>query len=173
MSSFSWTTFRRRRRRLDLRPSPLQILLGSAFVGFLYLFYVFAVPQLYRFRFRRDLGWYDLGAYGFGPSRSYISFGYESPVVEITSIEDNDGTACDSRYTFFAPRGDSVAQPGPMILDSDGELVWMKHNWETTQDFRVQRYEDEDYLTYWEGGQVEGRGYGSWYMVSPSTSSDI
>ncbi|KAL4905438.1 hypothetical protein BDW74DRAFT_185001 [Aspergillus multicolor] len=115
--------------------------------------------------FSMDCGhdWYDLGLYGFGPSRSYVTFENESPLVEIT--ESDNGTGCDSRYTFLAPRGDSVAQEGPMILDFQGELVWMKHNWETTHDFKVQRYRGQDYLTYWEGSQVEGRGYGSWYML--------
>ncbi|KAL4804751.1 ASST-domain-containing protein [Aspergillus unguis] len=110
-----------------------------------------------------DLGWYDLGAYGFGPSRNYVSFELESPLLEIT--ESSNGTGCDDRYTFFAPRGDSVAHEGPVILDADGELVWKQHNWETTHDFKVQRYQGEDYLTYWEGSQVESRGYGSWYML--------
>jgi hypothetical protein len=130
-------------------------------VSLLYLFDVFAVPQLLRFRFRLDLSLYDLGFYGFGPSRSYVSFEYESPMVEITEW----GSGCDPRYTFLAPRGDSVAHPGPVILDADGELVWMKYNWDTTQDFKVQRYNGADYLTYWEGTEMESRGYGSWYMV--------
>ncbi|KAL5041385.1 hypothetical protein BDW71DRAFT_217888 [Aspergillus fruticulosus] len=107
--------------------------------------------------------WYDLGAYGFGPSRGYVSFQYESPLMEIT--QSDNGTGCDAWYTFLAPRGDSVAHEGPMIFDSRGELVWMKHNWDTTHDFKVQRFRGQDYLTYWEGSQVEGRGYGSWYML--------
>ena len=54
-----------------------------------------------------------------------------------------------------------------MILDAQGELVWMKHNWEITQDFKVQRYQGQNYLIYWEGDEIEGRGQGSWYMVRP------
>ncbi|EAW12330.1 arylsulfotransferase family protein [Aspergillus clavatus NRRL 1] len=130
-------------------------------VSLLYLFYVFAVPQLLKFRFRLDLSPYDLGLYGFGPSRSYKSFEYESPLVEITEW----GAGCDPRYTFLAPRGDSVAYPGPLILDADGELVWTKYNWATTQDFKMQRYNGSDYLTYWQGTEIESRGYGSWYML--------
>lgn len=126
-----------------------------------YLFCTFAWPQILRFRFRSGLSWYDLGWYGFGPSRGYVSFGYESPRVEIERWDPE----CDSRYVFIAPRGDSVPYAGPMILDSRGELVWMKHNYEITQDFQVQHYRGKDYLTYWEGEQVESRGWGSWYMV--------
>jgi hypothetical protein len=48
----------------------------------------------------------------------------------------------------------------------------MKHNWGTTHDFKVQRFQGQDFLTYWEGEQVEGRGYGSWYMVSSLTRNN-
>ncbi|EPS29320.1 hypothetical protein PDE_04269 [Penicillium oxalicum 114-2] len=121
----------------------------------------FVGPQLQRFRFRSDLSWYDLGIYGFGPSRSYVSFEEESPLVEFSP---KDAT-CDPRYTILAPRGDSIAHPGPMILDARGELVWMKYNLGTTQDFRIQQYKGQNYLTYWQGGEEDGRGCGSWYML--------
>lgn len=86
-----------------------------------------------------------------------------SPIVEISQY--NSG--CDPGLTFLAPRGDSIAYPGPMILDAQGNLVWMKHNLNITQDFKVQRYRGQDYLTYWEGEEIDGRGEGSWYMVCP------
>ncbi|RAK99953.1 arylsulfotransferase family protein [Aspergillus ibericus CBS 121593] len=157
----SWTRTHSCASRLRSRLSFLHVVTVGAVISLCYLFYTFAVPQLHRLQLRTDLSWYDLGLYGFGPSRSYVSFEYESPAVQISEWE----SGCDSRYTFFAPRGDSVAQPGPMILDSKGELVWMKYNWDVTQDFKVQRYQDTDYLTYWEGGETEGRGYGAWYML--------
>ncbi|GLA19044.1 hypothetical protein AnigIFM62618_006706 [Aspergillus niger] len=157
----SWTSALSRANRLRSRLSALHVVTVGAIISLSYLFYTFAVPQLNRLRLRADLSWYDLGLYGFGPSKSYVSFDYESPAVQISEWE----SGCDLRYTFLAPRGDSVAQPGPMILDSKGELVWMKYNWDVTQDFKVQRYQDTDYLTYWEGGETEGRGYGAWYML--------
>lgn len=141
---------------------PLQwIALILATIGGLIVFYVFAVPQLLRFRFRADLSWYDLGAQGFGPEQSYISFDQESPIMEVTPPH----AKCDPRYTFLAPRGDSIAHPGPMILNPAGELVWTKWNEGMTQDFKMQRYKDEDYLTYWQGDNSDGYGRGSWYMV--------
>ncbi|KAK4862892.1 hypothetical protein LT330_003025 [Penicillium expansum] len=132
-----------------------------AAIGGLVVFYVFAVPQLLRFRFRAGLSWYDLGVQGFGPDRNYISFDQESPIVETTP----PNAECDPRYTFLAPRGDSIAHPGPMILNSAGELVWTKWNGGTTQDFKLQRYKGEDYLTYWQGDTADGYGRGSWYML--------
>lgn len=132
-----------------------------AALGGLVLFYLFAVPQLRRFRFRAGLSWYDLGLHGFGPSQSFVSFDEESRIVEISP----PGAQCDPRYTFLAPRGDSVPHEGPMILDARGELVWMKHNWGTTQDFKVQRYKGQDYVTFWQGDEEDAHGRGAWYMV--------
>jgi hypothetical protein len=159
MSSWTWTSSNAHRSRLRL--SSCHVATAGVVASLLYLFFIFAVPQLQRLRFRTDLSRYDLGLYGFGPTRGYVSFDYESPIVEITESE----SGCDQRYTFIAPRGDSVPQAGPMILDAQGNLVWMKYNWETTQDFKIQHYRGEDYLTYWEGREIESRGYGSWYMV--------
>ncbi|KAJ5928219.1 hypothetical protein N7466_007175 [Penicillium verhagenii] len=130
-------------------------------LGGLVLFYLFIVPQLLRFRFRLGLSRYDLGFSGFGPTQTYLSFDEEAPIVEISPA----GAKCDQRYTFLAPRGDSVRHPGPMILDAQGELVYKKYNWGTTQDFKVQHYKGEDYLTYWQGDEEDGHGRGSWYML--------
>ena len=139
----------------------VRLLAVGTVVSLLYLFYLFVLPQLLKFRFRSDLSRYDLGLYGFGPTRGYASFDYESPVVEISQSD----AECDPRYTFLAPRGDSIPHPGPMILDAAGNLVWMQPNTDITQDFRLQRYQGEDFLTYWEGKEVDGRGDGSWFMV--------
>lgn len=153
----SWLRNDRPHIRFPLR----WIALILAAIGGLIVFYVFAVPQLLRFRFRAGLSWYDLGGQGFGPDQSYISFDQESPIVEVTPPD----AKCDPRYTFLAPRGDSIAHPGPMILNPAGELVWTKWNGGTTQDFKMQRYKGEDYLTYWQGDTADGYGRGSWYML--------
>ncbi|CAG8893441.1 unnamed protein product [Penicillium egyptiacum] len=150
-----------RNDRLPTRFPFRWVALILAAIGGLIVFYLFAIPQLLKFRFRAGLSWYDLGVQGFGPDRHYISFDQESPLVEITP----PGAKCDPRYTFLAPRGDSIAHPGPMILNPAGELVWTKWNGGTTQDFKVQRYKGENYLTYWQGDTDDGYGRGSWYML--------
>ncbi|OGE52880.1 hypothetical protein PENARI_c009G00103 [Penicillium arizonense] len=149
-----------RGNRLNYLPIRWIALLVAALGGAI-VFYIFAVPQLLRLRFRAGLSWYDLGAQGLGPTKDYVSFDQESPIVEISP----PGAQCDPRYTFLAPRGDSVAHPGPMILDSAGELVWTKWNGGTTQDFKVQRYKGEDFLTYWQGDTDDNYGRGLWYML--------
>lgn len=151
----------RKGNSLDARMPVRQLAVVFAVASLFYLLYTFVVPQILRFRFRGDLSWYDLGLHGFSPSRTYVSFRYTSPVVEISQY----GSGCNPGLTFIAPRGDSIPHPGPMILDARGDLVWMKHNLNDTQDFKVQRYRGRDYLTYWEGEDVDGRGRGTWYMV--------
>lgn len=154
----SWPSRGDRPRKLTLRRCIPALV---AAVGALVLFWIYALPQLARFRFRAGLSWYDMGWYGFGPSRNYVSFHEQSPVIEISPAD----AQCDQRFTFLAPRGDSVVHPGPMIMDAQGELVWMKNNWGTTQDFKVQRYKGEDFVTYWQGDEEDGHGRGLWYMV--------
>ncbi|KAJ5547676.1 hypothetical protein N7513_004910 [Penicillium frequentans] len=154
----SWLGRSDRPHKFGSRRSFTALLLALG--GFI-LLYLFVLPQILRFRFRFGLSRYDLGFYGFGPSRTYHSFDEESPIVEISPA----GAKCDQRYTFLAPRGDSVKHPGPMILDAQGELIYKKYNWGTTQDFKVQHYKGEDYVTYWQGDEEDGHGRGSWYML--------
>jgi hypothetical protein len=128
----------------------------------LFLLYVFIAPHFVKIRFRWDLGWYDVGLYGFYPTQNYVSFDYVSPRVEVLRWDPR----CETGFIFLAPRGDSIAHPGPMVLNSDGDLVWMREIHAVTQDFRVQQYRGEDYLTYWAGDEIAGYGRGSWHMVT-------
>ncbi|KAJ5646388.1 hypothetical protein N7490_002760 [Penicillium lividum] len=154
----SWLGRSDRPHKLGPRRLLPALLLG---IGGFILFYLVVLPQILRFRFRYGMSRYDLGFSGFGPSRTYHSFEEEAPIVEISPA----GAKCDQRYTFLAPRGDSVPHPGPMILDAQGELIYKKYNWGTTQDFKVQHFKGEDYVTYWQGDEEDGHGRGSWYML--------
>ncbi|CRG86537.1 Neuronal cell adhesion molecule [Talaromyces islandicus] len=101
-----------------------------------------------------ELSWSDLGL---SPSmRRYVSFDLESPVPTFVQSD----ARCEPGYIFFTPGGQS-----PMILDSHGDLVWTVHSSAATQNFRVQRYRQQDYLTYW-AGKPFGPGY--YYMLDSS-----
>lgn len=104
--------------------------------------------------------WYDAGFYGAYVGQHYRSFDLVSPRVNFHSRQ-----SCDPDYTFLSPRGDSVPSPGPMILDANGELVWMEDTWGQAMDFRVQRYEGLDYLTFWRGTDSGTHGLGTYLMV--------
>ncbi|KAH7061254.1 ASST-domain-containing protein [Macrophomina phaseolina] len=108
--------------------------------------------------------WYDQGLYGAYPWRDYVSFGLASPRVNVLE----ESVQCDPGYVFLEPRGRSVSSPGPMILDSDGNLVYMEDRYGEAMDFRPQKYRGDDYLTFWSGTDDGTHGRGSYYMLDSS-----
>ncbi|KAF7167011.1 hypothetical protein CNMCM6106_002591 [Aspergillus hiratsukae] len=71
----------------------------------------------------------------------------------------------DGQYTLIAPRGAAVPDPGPMIIDQDGHLVWTKH-YGQTYNVNVYSYKGHDYLTFWVGNDgIVGHGDGTYYML--------
>ncbi|KEY71818.1 hypothetical protein S7711_09026 [Stachybotrys chartarum IBT 7711] len=108
--------------------------------------------------------WYDWGYYGAFPRRSYESFGAESPRPALVATDPR----CDDGYTFVEPRGHYVYTPGPVMLDNAGELVWMNTEWGQAMDVKVQRYRDEDYITFWHGTDSGTFGTGSYIMLDES-----
>ena len=62
---------------------------------------------------------------------------------------------------FLAPKR-AGAQAGPLIVDNRGETVWSapQTGTDVAADLRVQTYEGEPVLTWWEGQSAEGRGGG-------------
>src|SRR6202042_3997979 len=76
------------------------------------------------------------------------------------SITKNDkGTA--PGYIFLGPQEGPVSD-GPMIVGSDGHLVWYKPlpRSEVATDVRVQTYQGKPVLTWWQGGWNAGVGRG-------------
>jgi hypothetical protein len=64
-------------------------------------------------------------------------------------------------YIFLAPQSGPV-QDGPMIIDSEGHLVWFKpvpRN-DVVTDFRVQTYNGQPVLTWWQGSWNASVGRG-------------
>lgn len=105
--------------------------------------------------------WYEAGLYGAYIEQNYKSFDLAPPAVNFIQRDPR----CDQSYTFLEPRGMSVPSPGPLILDADGELVWMEDSYGQAMDFRVQRYRGDDYLTFWIGTDSGTHGFGSYVMV--------
>lgn len=101
--------------------------------------------------------------YGYYPYRSYQTTDLISPQFR-TLV---DSPQChDDRYVFFTPRGYSISAPGPMIVDSHGDLIWAKSTGGQAYDLTVQEYKGEKYLTYWVGDdRIRGHGAGDYYMV--------
>jgi hypothetical protein len=110
----------------------------------------------------------DNGTYGYYPIRVYATAdGIASPQ---TNFLQWDPRCDDGLFYFITPRGWGIPDPGPMILDSRGDLVWAKHFDNKfggqAYDFMVQEYQGQDYLTFWLGDdRIRGHGAGSYYMV--------
>ncbi|KAI1343450.1 Arylsulfotransferase-domain-containing protein [Xylariaceae sp. FL0016] len=109
---------------------------------------------------------YDWGYYGFFPQIQYKTFDLSSPLLNFPQWDER----CDDGYYLIAPKGKIVSKPGPMILDSRGDLVWADDKYGIVTDLKVQPYKDELYLTFWSGphGTFSGYGRGLYYMLDSS-----
>lgn len=105
--------------------------------------------------------WYNVGLFGLFPTQNLNSFEIDSPVVDLFQWDPR----CDYGYVFLGPRGRSVTNPGPVILDARGNVVWIGTQFDQATDVKVQRYRGQDYLTFWSGRDDSIHGYGSYYMV--------
>lgn len=106
-------------------------------------------------------GWlYDRGLFGSYPSAQYQSFGAGSPQLNHV-VKDS---RCDDGLVFLTPQGHSVGAPGPMILDNDGNLVWVQTSWGSAADLKVQKIGEQSYITFWHdqpssvGNSGDGQG---------------
>src|ERR671920_1344865 len=84
------------------------------------------------------------------------------PAIEITAQAQDTAPG----YIFVAPKK-GAGQDGPMIVDDQGQLVWFSKNRYAT-DFRVQTYQGEPVLTWWEGKVVAGHGVGEYVIFDGS-----
>ncbi|KAH8803387.1 ASST-domain-containing protein [Xylogone sp. PMI_703] len=113
------------------------------------------------------LSWsaFDLGLYGIYPTRQYVSSKFSSPSVKISQWDDR----CNNNaYIFLTPRGSAVSDPGPVMLDARGNLVWMETQFGQVMNFQVQRYRGNDYLTFWCGTGLAVDTNGSYYLLDSS-----
>src|SRR5215208_5051437 len=84
------------------------------------------------------------------------------PAIEITAQAQDTAPG----YIFVAPKK-GAGQDGPMIVDDQGQLVWFSKNRYAT-DFRVQTYQGEQVVTWWEGKVVAGHGVGEYVIFDHS-----
>ncbi|KAI2887513.1 hypothetical protein CBS63078_4526 [Aspergillus niger] len=108
--------------------------------------------------------WYDLGFLGPHPTLKYESFDQESPEVNVLRWDPR----CEEGYVFLSPRGHSYPDPGPLVYDNQGNLVWIEREFGQIMDLKVQHYMGEDYLTFWAGDDDGTRGLGQYYMLNSS-----
>ncbi len=99
----------------------------------------------------------------YGRTRGDVLHFHSRPdLVPAAVTVDKNSRATAPGLLFVAPQYGPV-QDGPMILGSHGNLVWFKRmsGDDFANDFRVQRYRGRPALTWWQGYQVLGTGYGT------------
>ena len=73
---------------------------------------------------------------------------------------------CAHGYTLLSLRGTMVdPKPAGIMIDRNGDLVWMDESFGYVMNLKVQEYKGEQYLTFWSGKFGEGFGLGTYYMV--------
>lgn len=105
--------------------------------------------------------WYDLGIFGAHPTLDYKSFDIKAPELNVVRWDPR----CEPGYVLLSPRGHFYPEPGPLIYDSEGELVWIERKYGMIMDLNVQQYRGEQFLTFWVGHDDGTRGEGVYYMV--------
>lgn len=115
----------------------------------------------------------DKGAYGSYPVRKFYSSDIEVPKLNYLKWSPECATKND--FYFITPKGWKVSNPGPMVLDHTGELVWAQHFDNEfggqAYDLMVQEYLGEKFLTFWLGDdRIRGHGAGHFHMVSGTSN---
>lgn len=108
-----------------------------------------------------EVFFYDLAVFGAYRTQNYVSFDLTSPRGVAAQWSDQ----CDDGYLFFGPNGKSVESPGPVILDSQGGLIWMSDEYDVATNVQVQRYKGQDFLTFWAGHKKGSLGQGATFML--------
>ncbi|RDW75600.1 hypothetical protein BP5796_06421 [Coleophoma crateriformis] len=111
------------------------------------------------------LSWsaYDLGLYGISPTQHYVSTAFTSPQMNI--LQWDARCERDGAYVLISPRGYQVENPGPIMLDNRGNLVWTETRFGQVTNLQVQQYRGESYLTFWAGASYGPHSNGSYYML--------
>lgn len=104
---------------------------------------------------------YEYGVLGAHPTTTFRSFDIAPPEVNVLKWDSR----CEDGYILLSPRGHFYPEPGPLIYDDRGNLIWIEREYGMVMDLNVQRYQGEDFLTFWVGEDDGVRGLGSYYMV--------
>lgn len=107
---------------------------------------------------------YEYGVFGAHPTTQFRSFDIAPPEVNVLKWDPR----CEDGYILLSPRGRFYPEPGPLIYDNHGNLVWIERDYGMVMDLNVQKYRGEDFLTFWVGEDDGVRGLGSYYMVYSS-----
>ncbi len=100
------------------------------------------------------------------------------PQMQVTDLQSDaaDGYVLITPSAVPTARGVTLAtqiaeglgQPGLMVLSGAGQLVWFKPSTVLATNLQVQTYRGERVLTYWEGAEGAGMGFGTGHILDSS-----
>lgn len=91
------------------------------------------------------------------------------PLIDVsTSGPAGQEAVSDRDPMLLAPKGDEAPLTGLLIVDADGDPVWVSPLADNSYDFRVQRYRSEPVLTWWRGDSERGTGEGEFVIMDDS-----
>ncbi|KAK4705104.1 arylsulfate sulfotransferase, partial [Phenoliferia sp. Uapishka_3] len=128
-------------------------------------------------RFHDDA--YIAGFRGLAPTQKYHSIDLRPPELNIFATQPpspppnpNGTTAANSSQpllTFLGYRGSNAEQPGPMIIDDDGELVWYGPEYGGVLNVERHTYLGQDVFSFYTGTeQYPGFGNGQFNILNAS-----
>lgn len=109
-----------------------------------------------------DVDLFETGIYGAYPEKDYVSAGHRSPRANVVQW---DSTCDDGGLVLLTLDGESVSNPGPMIVDMRGNLVWKSDDFGMSMNTKIQTYRGQDYITFWSGDKLQESGLGRYYML--------
>lgn len=113
--------------------------------------------------------WYDWGLLGISPSKNYQSF----PGTSVKSNVIRKTDACDAGLLFVEPLSQVSSQPF-MILNNDGDLVWMPQNslWSDARDAKVQTLDGETFISFLHGTDTTAVGQAYAMVCLPQSTAE-
>lgn len=112
-----------------------------------------------------DIDLFDTGVYGAYPEEYYVSTDIRSPAANVVAW---DASCDDGALVLMTLDGESVSNPGPMIVDMKGNLIWKSDDFGMSMNAKIQTYQGRDYITFWAGDKLQESGLGMYYMLDPS-----
>ena len=108
------------------------------------------------------------------PYRVYKSSPITPPILNVTRYE---GDLADG-LLFLTPRSrekrmGTMKAPAPYIFAMDGDLVYAHNRTNLTLNMRMQEYGGAPHLTFWQGPNVGGYGYGRMFTLDQEYHQDV
>lgn len=107
-----------------------------------------------------------------GAGRTFVSRpDLTAPEIEVTRYATP--APADGGLFFLGTKGEDAPHVGPLVVDAEGEPVWIGTSEGPAYDVRAQTYRGEPVLTWWEGDLPDvGYGYGE-VVIADSTYTEV